>query len=219
MAYRDDLETRRAHVRRLETQLEELEREEELIRSLPRGTRGGLAHLLGGPRLLVREIVVDGAVEDIAALASEIFDVDGRVNAEAGVRIWRAEPEPRPRRVEVHAEERTDGTTFVTVRDVGSYRSYLAAAGFVALAAQLVGRGLGAPLFLAITILLMIVAAAALRATVLKTTRRRARQALALEEALKARIPWLRARVAEDDAEEEEEERPTAAATMARAKR
>lgn len=197
MAYRDDLETRRAHVGRLEEELLALEREEALVRSLPGEDVPVLSRLLGGPRELRREIVIEGPVGDLEARCNEVFGVDGQMSEEDGALVWRGEPEPRPRRVVVRAEGREDGSTRVLVRDRGNYRSYVLLVVFASVFWQ------ASPGVLLVALLGALVLSAFMRKAVLETTRRRARQGVALEAALTKPVPVVRARVAPDEEDHE----------------
>ncbi|AKF11152.1 hypothetical protein [Sandaracinus amylolyticus] len=123
MVYRDGIELRREHVRRLEAELARLD---EDLAALARATREGAwwERLLGGPRAVERVIELEGERSDdeLAAVCERVYRVNGRVERDGDVWIWRGEPDPRPRRVEVRAE-RVEGRTRVTTRDGGAPRA------------------------------------------------------------------------------------------------
>ncbi|MCA9610500.1 MAG: hypothetical protein KC619_33120 [Myxococcales bacterium] len=193
MAYRDDLETRRAHVARLEDELAALEREEALVRSLP-GERGLIDKLLGGPRKLTRRFVCDVPLEAIAEHARDVFEIDGRVEESRDYLVWKGEPEPRPRRVEVHATRNAEGRVEVEIIDQGSYRAYLVLLALSGVLTNALSAEVWALALLVVGLGLLF----AVRRGIERTTRRRARQAIALEEALSAVAPAPRVRVAEE---------------------
>lgn len=127
MPYRDDLELRRAHVRRLERELAELDGDVEAV---SRVTSEGSwwERLLGGPRDIERRFELAGELDDevLAASCERVFRVGGESAREGARWTWRAEPDPRPRGVEVEAI-RERGRTRVTVRDrVAGGASYAA---------------------------------------------------------------------------------------------
>lgn len=117
MPYRDDLELRRAHVRRLERELAELDAD---IEAVSRVTSEGSwwERLLGGPRDIERSFELAGELDDevLAASCERVFRVGGESAREGARWTWRAEPDPRPRRVEIEAT-RERGRTRVIVRD------------------------------------------------------------------------------------------------------
>ena len=182
MAYRDELESRRAHVVRLEAELESLRRQKARLLELP-ADAGWLGKTFG-VRVLERAFVIDGSIGDLKGVADEAFDVDGRLRVEGDAVIWKGEPEPRPRRVEIRATSRPGGKTHVRVHDTGSLRAYFSLGVLVAVAGQFAARGALLHVFalalVAATVLTLVVAR-----KVRKTTRRRACQAISFEEAIR----------------------------------
>lgn len=212
MAYREELETRRAHLRRLEERLEELRAEEARIRAMPGPDVHLGARVLGGPKTFERELRVDHAVDakSLERWANEVFEIDGRVTREGEVIVWRGEPAPRPRRVEVRLEPDARGTR-VKLRDQGSYKPYAVLLGLLGIVPSL-RHADAAALWTALVALLAFSALAlAQRRKILRATRRRMHQA----ERLLARladddVPEARVRV---DAPVEEVEEVSSART------
>ena len=200
MAYRDEKETRLAHLRRLESQLDALKAEEARIRALPGSEGTAFERALGGPKVFVREIRVDHPIDETTLLehANEAFDVEGRIVRESGALVWRAEPEPRPRRVEVRVTA-DGGGSLVRVKDQGSWRLYAGLVGFTGVLPQLFradgmfGGAMGAVVLLAFAMLVL-----SLRARVLKNTRRRMHQAETFVRGVEARSRQSTARVRVD---------------------
>ncbi|HJL04037.1 MAG TPA: hypothetical protein RMH85_12575 [Polyangiaceae bacterium LLY-WYZ-15_(1-7)] len=183
--YRDDLETRRAHVRRLEERLAELQREEALLLSLPRKELGGGRGFLGGPRTL--EVELDGpaptSLEALHALCDATFEVDGHVDEQGGVWRWRGEPEPRPRQVEVRVEGGK-----VRVHDRGHLRWLAGAGGFFGFLGMVPSLARGEVWAWALTSGLVVTVLGSLyvgRRAHVAETRRRQRQLLRLAERLR----------------------------------
>ncbi|UJR85435.1 hypothetical protein [Sandaracinus amylolyticus] len=119
MAYRDGIELRREHVRRLEGELARLD---EDLAAISGATREGAwwERALGGARVVQRVVELEGerGDDELAAVCERVYRVNGRVEREGDAWIWKGDPDPRPRRVEVRAE-RVGGRTRVTTRDVG----------------------------------------------------------------------------------------------------
>ena len=188
MPYRDDLELRRAHVRRLERELAELDTD---LAEVARLTREGSwwERLLGGPRGVARRFELEGELGDEALVAccERVFRVGGDAVRDGARWTWRGLPDPRPRQVEVVAT-RERGRTRVTVRDWvpgrASYGAYALLGSFAGLVPQL---------FRSSTTLLPIGVGAAwiatlvaVRAHVMRRARRRALDAQRLVRALEA---------------------------------
>jgi hypothetical protein len=111
VTYRDDLETRRARVGRLATELAELREQEALVRSLAR-PRTRLQRWNGGcaidHELSLSYLPTDA---EIVALAHEILGVRGILSVESDARrTWRPGVEEAPRDVSIEFEREEDGT-------------------------------------------------------------------------------------------------------------
>ena len=213
MAYRDALETRRAHVQRLEAQLASLDADiDACVAASARGS--WIERLLGGPRQLETRFELDIEVgeRELGTACDEVFGVNGRLRSEGGELVWKAEPEPRPRHVEVRLR-REHGRARVLVRDPGSYRAYLAALASLGFVLAMLTLDVA---WLRVGLACVIVAmGAAVRSGAARAVRRRALEARRLETALRLERPGALVRVEsgfEDEAQDAVEASPRRAA-------
>lgn len=215
MAYRDELETRRAHLERLETRLSALKAEEARIAQLPGDEGGAQARLFGGPKHIERTYRLEGPldVDALRAICDDVYEVDGRIETDGDAIVWQGHPEPRPRNVTVRLEPRGKGWQ-LRVRDEGSYRIFLSLLGFLGLLAQFRDTGSTTLLLAAVFFVTFGGLFWRLRKSVRQAARRRIVQAERVSERATAASGEVRARVEIESESDDVEVEPA----MARAR-
>ena len=205
MAYRDALESRRAHLERLEAELERLRSDEALLRRMP-SDQGALVRVTGGAPLIERTIRLERPLdaEELARRASAAFDIEGRVAHEGDALVWRAEPEPRPRRVVIRLERDaastpTSGGAVLRVRDERKQRSMVALFVFLGMLPYAIQQG--AAVLAVVGLTALVATFVTVRGRNLGAARRRIWQAEQLARSLAADVEPVRARVEAADLE------------------